>query len=117
MDYLKNIDKADANGMSTANEYIKNHQIFDSAINTQQQYKTNELLRINPDGTKVYKSSGLYTPYSNGFGYNTKLTPNLDIDTNVSSSVSNLCIVYKLSSNLSTNIFCMKSQGEQPTFE
>lgn len=64
------------------NPMIKDKLAFDSALNSQKQYATDEIINkaaVAKGAEKIYRSRALYEPVANFFGLNTRYTPNLNI--------------------------------------
>lgn len=67
-------------GLTNLNQMVSENQAFNSQLNSQQQYKTDEVVGKDSDGNPIYRSRALYEPTKNFFGYNTRYTPNLNIN-------------------------------------
>lgn len=119
--------------LSIANDYIAQNQAFNNYLNSQQQFKTNEQVGTNPDGTPIYRAKSLYEPVSNGFGYNTKLSSGLAPDImsmNFGKNPDNLAKRFKdyadllQNSNLDANttkaimsIIALENKGVNPSYK
>lgn len=89
-------------GLTNVNAAIEKNQAFNSQLNSQQQYQTDEQIGTNADGMPIFRSRALYEAQPNLFGYDTAYTPNFNInfknlpgaassgDSDIDNAISNL---------------------------
>lgn len=70
-------------GLTNLNSMVEKKVAFDSVLNSQKQYRTDEVVNkaaVKKGAKPIYKTRALYEPVANFFGLNTAYTPNLNIN-------------------------------------